>query len=594
MKSSIAVTLVGIVWLLLGSLYYPKWTKPGSEATISWDVSGYYHYLPAVFIYHDLKKQVWMNGINEKYLPSPAYDQSFVYGPEGNRVNKYAIGQAVLYMPFFLLAHGYASLTGSYPSDGYSRPYQIAIWLGSLCFAILGMVLLRRLLLLYFDEITSAWTLLTIGLATNLMEYASITNAMNHAWLFTLLCILLVATIRFYKKVDWKSACGIGVSLGLAVLTRPTEIIWALIPLLWGLSSLRERWSFLLLHWQKIVVAFLLCGGIMSIQSIYWKYVGNEWIIYTYGEQGFNWFHPAIKRGLLGANIGWLTYTPIMFVALAGWKGFYKKNKPLFWPVFLTSVLAIYITICWKHFTEGGGLGQRNLIQVYPLMAFPMATSIDWILKRNFGKWIWIGIFLVNVYYNGWWVHQAHKGGFFQAGQMNTNYLLHVAGRWHPKKDYLKLLDTHEYFDGVPSSTQTIFENNFDAEATAITIDSATGNKIIVLDGDHQFYGATPLPVTAACKQWIRLEADFTIQSHEWEFWKYTQWIVQFLDGENPVKTNMIRVQRLIHEDRVLTHVFFDVKIPAASFSSCVMTVWNAGSKNTMFMDNLKVSCFRP
>ena len=55
MKSSYSLFLVSLLWFFLGAFYYPKWSKPGSEAAISWDVSGYYHYLPAIFIYKDLK-----------------------------------------------------------------------------------------------------------------------------------------------------------------------------------------------------------------------------------------------------------------------------------------------------------------------------------------------------------------------------------------------------------------------------------------------------------------------------------------------------------------------------------------------------------
>lgn len=36
--------------------FYPKWKKGGTEAALSWDVCGYYYYLPAVFIYKDVKK----------------------------------------------------------------------------------------------------------------------------------------------------------------------------------------------------------------------------------------------------------------------------------------------------------------------------------------------------------------------------------------------------------------------------------------------------------------------------------------------------------------------------------------------------------
>ena len=55
MKSSRIINFIAILWFFLGFSYYPKWEKPWSEATISWDVSGYYHYLLAIFIYKDIR-----------------------------------------------------------------------------------------------------------------------------------------------------------------------------------------------------------------------------------------------------------------------------------------------------------------------------------------------------------------------------------------------------------------------------------------------------------------------------------------------------------------------------------------------------------
>jgi len=593
MNSKWAIVIVSVILFAAGFFYYPKWNLVGSEATISWDASGYYHYLPGLFIYHDLKQQVWMEEINEKYLPSPALDQAFVHEASGNKVNKYAIGQAVLNSPFFFLGHGYAKLSGSYPADGYSKPYQVAIWIGGLLFAILGLIILRRVLLFYFDDSLTAWTILTIGLATNFMEYAAITNAMTHAWLFTLLCGLIFCSIRFYKKADWTSACGIGISLGLAVLTRPTEMLWLLIPLLWGIKSFKERLIFLISHWQKILVAVFLCGLIMSIQSIYWKYVANEWIIYTYRDQKLDWLHPRIWRGLAGVNIGWWAYTPIMLFAMMGWRGLYKKYQTIFWPVFITSILALYLTFCWKHFEQGGGLGQRNLIQMYPLMAFPLAMSIAWITKFKAGKWIWAVLFTLNVYYNGWWSHQAHKGGFFHAGQMTTPYFYKVAGRLHPNKDYFKLLDTREYFEGDPTSVHTLLVDNFDSDTSTAFLLSPAEGKVILLNADHQMYGPVQVSLPSEDCQWLRVEADFAVKSREWDVWKYTQWIVQFFDGDQPIKTNSIRLQRLIKEDHVPTHIYFDVKLPSERFTKCSITLWNAESSKIIIMDNFIVTCFQ-
>jgi hypothetical protein len=591
-KSIYAVLFVALIWFLAGAFYYPKWQNTGSESSISWDISGYYHYLPAIFIYKDARQQTWMDSINQKYLPSPAYDQTFIHEKSGNKVNKYAIGQAVLFSPFFLMAHAYAKLTQAFPADGYSKPYQFAVWFGSLLFSILGLFLLRKILTHYFNDSIIGWTIVALGLGTHWFEYASITNGMNHTWLFTLLCSLILFTIRFYHKKDWMSAAGIGVSFGLSVLTRPTEIIWVLIPLLWGIHSLRERIQFLVNQFPKVLLAIVISGMIISIQLIYWKYVSGEWVVYSYRDQGFNWLHPRIWRGLMGVKIGWWIYTPLMFVAMFGWIGLYKKYRSIFWPVFLTSILAIYITLCWPHFENSGSLGQRNLIQIYPLMAFPLAIVTMWFMKRPIGKWLWISLVMLNIYYTGWWIHQAHKGGFFAGSNMNTRFFLNIVMRTNLDRDLYKLLDTRDYFKGIPRQLQVIFQNDFETDSLPCKYTLPDKSFAACLNSDVSFVGPYAIPVTQNCGQWVRMEADFTVVSREWDPWKAAQWIIQFYKGEEIIKTNMIRVHRLLPADQTPTHLFFDTRIPEREFDKCTISLWNVDSDQTLVIDKLKVSCF--
>jgi len=123
--------------LIIGvALWYPKWEKPQTEATLSWDVMGYYLYLPAAIIYKDLKKLSFKDQIIKDYHPTTGFYQAFLH-ESGNYVMKYPIGLAILYLPFFLIAHLLA-IIGGYPTDGFSLPYQMGISWGSIFMACLG------------------------------------------------------------------------------------------------------------------------------------------------------------------------------------------------------------------------------------------------------------------------------------------------------------------------------------------------------------------------------------------------------------------------------------------------------------------------
>ena len=138
MYTRLALIFSYIFLLLVNVFYYPKWQKGETEATLSWDVSGYYFYLPAFFIYEDAKQLEFAPKILEQYKPTPDLQQAYRH-ESGNMVMKYSSGQAIIFSPFFAIAHLIAQNHPDYPADGFSPPYQIAIGFGSLLICFIGL-----------------------------------------------------------------------------------------------------------------------------------------------------------------------------------------------------------------------------------------------------------------------------------------------------------------------------------------------------------------------------------------------------------------------------------------------------------------------
>ncbi len=576
-------------------LYYPKWKQPNTEATISWDVSGYYMYLPAALIYRDITQLKWWPEIENKYHPGPGMGGAFQH-PSGNYVMKYPIGQALQFLPWFGAAHMVAVPLG-YPADGFSRPYQAAVSWGSLLVALLGLWFLRRVLLLYFSEGVVAAVLVSLVFGSNYLEYAGITGAMTHNWLFTLYSILIFTTIQFYKRPTFGKAAIIGLLVGWAALTRPTEIIAALVPLLWGIGSmeaLRERVRLLKGHLPKIGLALLVAGMVMALQPIYWKYATGEWVVYSYEEQGFTWFPPHIRGVLWSSRAGWLVYSPMMFFAVAGLFMLRKRLPEIFPAVLLYCLTALYITAAWDIWWYGGSLGQRAMVQAYPLWAFGLAAFWHWVSQRDWRRWVFVPLAGACVYINLWWSHQAHRGGLFLAEEMNTKYMLKILGRFDLGPDTKKFLDTKDEFRGAASSSaREILHLDFESDTTAATTGEApiSGNRSLLVTAATPFSPGFELPIKPGQYNWLRATATFRCSAKEWETWKMTQFTVRFQQGEKVLKNNVIRLQRHVEGGEVRT-VFFDTKIPAEPFDRASLFFWNPGSSTAVWVDDVKVEVF--
>lgn len=598
MNSRIALTIC-IVTLGFSTLfYYPKWSKPETEATLSWDVSGYYFYLPALFIYGDLKELAFAPKILEQYVPTPNLQQAFQYH-NGNYVMKYSSGQALMYLPFFMMAHMYASMDASYPADGFSYPYQVAIGWGSLLIACLGLWMLRKILLRYYPEQVTAWTLLILVATTNYLEYAGITGAMTHNWLFTLYTLLIWLTIQFYERPSLSRAMGIGVLIGLAALTRPTEIVSCLIPVLWGINHLKEikpRIQFFLSHLRYMVAAAASCIAIGAIQVIYWKWVAGDFLVYSYEEEGFSWLNPYFTDALFSYKAGWITYSPAVIFMLMGIPLLFKKEIGLFWAILCYVGLHLYITFAWDIWWYGGSLGQRSMVQSYPMLAFALAAFLEWVSTK---KVLWgavLAICGVLTYYNVWLVYQAHGSGTLYPSEMTGPYFWEVAGRYDEIPiEALKLLDTDEQFKGERQQVSTIYTENFDNFDPAFTTINPTDttDRWLLMNGEIQFppniiLQRSLIPPEA---QWLRVNAQYFTPQKEWTNWQMTQLVIRFMNNQENIKERIIRVHRLL-SDKSWKTIFMDTRIPKAPFTHVDIFYWNAESQKELYINSLEVEAF--
>jgi hypothetical protein len=593
--SKIAFYLSAALIVLSAFFYYPKWEQSQTEATIGWDVSGYYMYLPAAFIYHDLREARFIDSVIAKYKPTPGPMQGFRL-PDGRFVMKYSIGQALQFLPWFTAAHWLAKPLG-YPADGFSKPYQVAVSWGSLLVALLGLWVTRRNLLAFFSERTTAMVLICLAFGTNYLNYTAFDGAMTHNWLFTVYSLLIFSTIRFYERPSWQWAAAVGLLCGWATLTRPTELISIVIPLLWGVynkATLMERGRFVAAHFSKIVVAVVAMAAIGSIQLFYWKHVSGGWLVYSYEEQSFSWLKPHLQDFLFSFRSGWLTWSPLFYFAVIGFFVLWRQKKNIAPALLLFSILFIYIASAWDIWWYGGSLGSRAMVQSYAIWVFPLAAGIQWITARTWSQYLFVGIAGLFIWANLWWTNQAHRGdGLFVSEQMTRRFYWKVLGQSELQRDWLKLLDTKDYFDGAErQNTRTVFKKNFETDSLhTIAIDPLEGQKSWLLDRDNQFTPEYEIPVRPGEAKWLRTSVIIKADPKEWEFWRMTQLIVRFYNEDKKIKERIIRLHRHVDGNEIRT-VFMDTRLPKWHFTKVTVYLWHAGGDKALRVDDLTAELF--
>ncbi|MBX7108987.1 MAG: hypothetical protein K1X61_10100 [Chitinophagales bacterium] len=587
---SFAAFLFSIIFLTVSAFLYPKWNIPATEATISWDVMGYYLYLPS-FFYDDISKLHQLPYILEQYQPVNGFGNAFLL-PNGNYLMKYSMGMSLMYLPFFGVAHLWA-VAGDYKVDGFSFPYQVMIAFGSIGIAWIGLWFARKNLLRYFGDGITATVLLVLVLATNYFNYVSYAGAMAHNYLFTIYCLVIWLTIKWFDRPSFAISAGIGFLCGLATVTRPTEIIILCIPFLWGIVAWPAIAGRITFFWQNRNM-ILMAGAAFVLpvlpQLIYWKILSGEWLYYSYQDQGFSWAHPHLYDGIFTYKNGWLVYTPVMCLALIGFFFLYKKFRPVFWPSLIFMLINIYIVFAWDIWWYGGSFGSRAMVQSYAVLIFPLAAFFDFSAKRKIARIATLMLVLFCCWLNLLQTYQAHAKGIFEAENMTRAYYWRIFGRTTIDPADKKMLDSKEE---MPSAMQqqlqvtgTFKSPVFDS---LYNVNGYGSGLLIHLNDSIQFSKAYSVPVSHGGESWLRASAKIYFPDKEWDVWGMTQFVVKLQAKRQEVRNNMMRIQRNTEQGRWQTVTVDIHKLPSLKADTIQVSFWNANSKKEIFIDDLKV-----
>ncbi|MEI8345429.1 MAG: hypothetical protein WCG06_05085, partial [Candidatus Omnitrophota bacterium] len=365
------------------------------------DGVGYYLYLPAVFIEHDIGLQrVAAANFDGKI---PEWTGVGIYPGTEHYLIKYPIGEAVLMAPFFFMACLASRIVGS-KMDGFSFAFQSAAALAGLCYVTAGLSVLWQILRKHFRPNTVLLVLFGITFGTNLFHYATYDSIFSHAYSFFLFCAFLYLVERIYSRSSLRYFAAGGVVAGLILVTRPTNGLWLIFAVLYGVTSfeaLRGRWRFWKNHFAQCLLSLILLSGVVSVQLLYWKLITAKFFVYTYRGEYFNFLRPEIINVLFSSRRGLFFWSPILLSILPGL--FYiKKMAPKFWlPIVLYLPLNIYLISSWYCWWYGGSFGARAFVESLPVFAIGLCSLYEGI-KTSIGKRIiLLGVFS-GVLLTGW------------------------------------------------------------------------------------------------------------------------------------------------------------------------------------------------
>jgi len=357
------------LFLLLASIYFL--TSSGNTVDVTDD---------AMVRYAMTERLVWNRSLA---LPREMGMRWGVPGRDGEYYCKHGLGHSLLAIPFYLAGRQ------------FGNPKFLVSLLGPILSAG-SCVLLFFLALRLGFTVKMATTLgLLTGLCTQLWPEAKSPFDHHIETFFSLLCVHQVV-VFLEERNNWRLLLA-GASLGFAVVTRITSVLW-LIPLtlMFCTSSTKAKPG---IHRFKTLVRVgaLFAAGIAPwLAFFFWYNFTRFGSFFETGyslwavQKGFNNFGTPLGVGLAGELVspwkGLLLYCPIFLLTLAGVKRFLARQRDFGTALIAGSILYLLFFAKYKGWHGDIAWGPRFFAFLMPY--WMLFVGAAWESLQNPKKWL--------------------------------------------------------------------------------------------------------------------------------------------------------------------------------------------------------------
>ena len=269
---------------------------------------------------------------------------------------------------------------------------------------------------------------------------------MSHVFNFALIAAFIHYSMKWTERPGVAYTVVLGLLAGLIVLIRPVNVIVLLFPAFIGVSSWKDVRNRLYAHWKLILLAGVAAFLVVLPQLLFWKAQTGHFFFNSYMDAGkFYFLKPQIVHGLFSYRKGWLLYTPVMLFALIGLIWLRKAAAPLNLPVIAVVVLNIYIVYSWWCWWYGGSFSSRPMIDMYGILALPLAAFIDKAWKQ--GVWIrglTTGLLIMLLLFNQFQTKQ-YRASLIHWDSMTKEAYWGVFGKTRFPADYASMVKEPDY-----------------------------------------------------------------------------------------------------------------------------------------------------
>lgn len=357
------------------------------------DGVGYYAYLRAPIIGHNLDFEPDYRAANASFI-GPRLDENGnvkadFRTPTGHLENHFTVGPAILWSPFFLVAHAGVliarALGSQIPADGFSFPYRTAMAFASALYGFLGLLLAFRLAR-HYVAVWCAWlATLAVWSATSLPVYMYFNPSWSHAISAFMVAVFLYLWHKTRSNRSTAQWFLLGVVTGLMLDVYYPN---ALVLMVLAVEALRQyAATFRRRENSGPSVVRLLTNHLLfaasAVTCFLPTFIAHHIIYGNSLESGYIplrqwlWRSPVLLQVLFSTNHGLFAWTPIILFSIVGLLLFWRREH-MVGGSFLAAAIAFYLFIaCYPDWAGISSYGNRFFVSLTLVFVVGLAVFLD-------------------------------------------------------------------------------------------------------------------------------------------------------------------------------------------------------------------------
>jgi hypothetical protein len=300
----------------------------------------------------------------------------------GLRRSIFAVGPALVWLPFFAVGEGVArvaSLAGEVDLSGYGPFHVNAVALGSLLLGFTAVLLMHDVLARHFAAGIALVTAAAVWLCTFLYWYMVQQPTMSHAP--SVFGAAVVVWLWERRRADRTPAgfAVLGLLIGVAMCLRWQNAVLGLLPAYDLVRALLHRTD---VGRTLASGAALAAGALLGAfpQMAAWHVLYAEWVLLDppHGADFLRLGRPFVLETLFSSRHGLLSWTPVLWLGYLGLAPLVRSRRALALPLLIPAAAMTYVNMCSGDWWAGGSFSNRRFDSLLPLLALGMAASVEW------------------------------------------------------------------------------------------------------------------------------------------------------------------------------------------------------------------------